>query len=242
MRLPQVYNTPASGIAAALRGCNRSLSRLGHWLAPPRCLLCGSGDCSSALDLCRQCTLDLPVTADSAAGMPPWPAVFSPWRYEYPVDRLIRALKFHGDRSVARTLGGLLADTRAARPEPLPDLLVPVPLHIGRLRQRGYNQADEIARAVAGVLDIQRLPLALERVRETAAQSGLPAALRPANVAGAFRLSARLQASLSGARIALIDDVVTTGSTARAAAQALLDADAKSVELWALARVTHDDT
>ena len=199
--------------------------------------MCGSVDCAAAVDLCRQCAAELPDAPDDLAGVPPLVAVFCPWRYDYPVDRLVRALKFHGDRSVARTLGGQLARWRAARPEPLPDLLVPVPLHSARLRQRGYNQADEIARYAAAVLSVRRLPLALERIRDTPAQSRLPAAQRRANLGGAFCVPSRMRARLRGVRVALVDDVMTTGSTAQAAAAALLEAQVAQVELWALARV-----
>ena len=177
------------------------------------------------------------MASDFPGAVPPLAAVLSLCHYDYPVDRLIRALKFHGDQSVARALGGRLAHWRGARPEPLPDLLVPVPLHGARLRQRGYNQADEIARHVAAVLALRRMPQALERIRDTPAQSRLPAAERRANLVGAFRVPLRMRTRLCGARVALIDDVITTGSTAQAAAAALLDAQVRQVELWTLACV-----
>jgi ComF family protein len=198
--------------------------------------LCGSANCLD-VDLCRQCVLDLPAAEPGQhCGTPPFTVVFSPWRYDYPVDRLIRALKFHGDRSVARTFGDLLARRRAALAAPLPQLVVPVPLHPARLRQRGFNQADEIARHVATVLQLQRVPHALLRSRDTPAQSRLPAAERRQNLVDAFRVAAAARAGLAGRSIALIDDVMTTGSTARAAAASLLEAGAMQVELWTLAR------
>lgn len=238
MKVKQVYQACRRKAVAGLDRGGRSLAALGQWLAPPRCLLCGSADCAVGVDLCGQCIRDLPAATGMAARIAPLASMYCPWHYDYPVDRLIRALKFHGDRSVARALGGLLAQWRAARPEPLPDLLLPVPLHADRLRQRGYNQADEIARYAAARLHLRRMPLALERIRDTPAQSGLSATQRPANVHGAFRVPARMHIRLRGARVALIDDVVTTGSTAQAAAIALLDAQVLEVELWTLARVT----
>jgi ComF family protein len=236
--IAQVYQTSARAAVAGLRVGSCSLVRIGYWLAPAHCLLCNSATSEAGIDLCRQCAADLPTAPDFHAVLQPAAAVFSPWRYDYPVDRLVRGLKFHGDRGVARALGGQFARWRAMRPEPLPDLLVPVPLHIARLRQRGYNQADEIARYVATVLLMRRIPLALERVRDTPAQSGLPAALRGSNLVGAFRVPAKMRPLLCGARVALMDDVMTTGNTARAAAAALLDAQVQRVELWTLARVT----
>lgn len=237
MSLFQVYERAGQRATAALRAGGRGLLRAGLWLVPPRCLMCDGTDCDAGIDLCRQCASELPAAPDFQGSIQPLTAVFSPWRYEYPVDRLVRALKFHGDRSVARALGSTLGHWRAARPAPLPDLLVPVPLHGARQRERGYNQADEIARALAAVLSVQRLPLALERVRETAPQTSLPALYRRGNLAGAFRVPDALRCKLRRSRLALIDDVMTTGSTAQAAATALLEAQAESVELWTLARV-----
>ena len=211
-------------------------------LFPPRCLLCDGSRCTAGVDLCELCARDLPrATPELQFGTKPLAASFSPWRYDYPVDRLVRALKFHGDRSVARTFGRLLARQRAAQGGALPgcvlpERVVPVPLHPRRLRERGYNQADEIARYVAAELGLRRMARALERIRDTPAQSRLRAAPRRRNLTGAFLAHPRAVAALAGRRIALIDDVVTTGSTARAAAAALLAAGAAQVELWTLAR------
>ncbi len=208
----------------------------GRWLIPARCLLCSSAACPPGVDLCQLCMADLPAAPAWTADVVPLSGVFCAWGYEYPIDRLVRALKFHGDRSVAGALGALLAMRVADRCVPLPEVLVPVPLHPLRLRERGYNQADEIARHLAGRLSLRRLPRALERIRATAPQSQLPAAQRRSNLAGAFNVPARMVATVAGVDVALIDDVLTTGSTAQSAAQALLEAGARRVELWALAR------
>lgn len=208
----------------------------GRWLIPARCLLCSSAACPTGVDLCHVCMADLPIAPAWTTEAVPLSGVFCPWAYEYPVDRLIRALKFRGDRSVAGALGTLLAMRVAARCVPLPAVLVPVPLHPLRLRERGYNQADEIAGHLAGRLSLRRLPQALERLHATAPQSQLPAAQRRANLAGAFHVPPRMRPVVAGIDVALIDDVVTTGSTAQSAAQALLQAGVRRVELWALAR------
>jgi ComF family protein len=204
----------------------------GWQLAPARCLLCGAPG-ADRLDLCVHCIARLP------ASTVPWRPgedhigwQLAPWRYAHPVDAMVRQLKFHGERSYARALGTLLARQRRACPEPLPDLIVPMPLHPRRLRARGYNQAAEIACFAGRELQRPRSQ-ALRRTRDTAEQSALPRRQRRLNVHGAFAGTR----GLTGLRVALIDDVVTTGSTARAAAAALHRAGAASIEVWALAVV-----
>lgn len=204
---------------------------LGWRLAPPHCLLCGQRGDIHRLDLCTPCLDSLPPSGAGLELAPaPLQALFAPWRYDWPVDRLIRALKFRGDRCPARVLGTLLARRRAALPAPLPQRLVPVPLHASRLRQRGYNQADELARAMSVALGLPRAPGLLERTRATAAQSLASGVQRRQGVRGAFRCTQRL----NGERLALIDDVLTTGSTAQAAAEALVAAGAGPIELWVI--------
>jgi ComF family protein len=214
-----------------LAGC------IGWRLAPPRCLLCdGEGGGQSELprlDLCRHCEGSfLAAAGEVDPPRSPLSLQLTPWAYGWPVDRLILALKFHGDRTPARVLGTLLAMRRAAMGLPLPDLLVPVPLHRARLRQRGYNQSDEIARHASAQLGIPRQPHALVRLRDTPAQSLLSADERRVSLRDAFHCAMSLQ----GRHVALVDDVLTTGSTAHAAASALAAAGAARIELWALAR------
>jgi ComF family protein len=131
-------------------------------------------------------------------------------------------------------LGLLLADAVAA--EGLHhevDVLVPMPLHVGRLVERGYDQVREIARFVAAPLALPLEPRALERIRATAPQVGLEREARRRNVQGAFAAHARV---VAGRRVALLDDVVTTGSTVAAAAEALREAGAVHVQVWCVAR------
>jgi ComF family protein len=218
-----------STIAQLLTSCRRGL-------LPPTCLLCGAAGGADRLDLCEPCLGSLPRAGPFA--LPPFTAVVCPWLYAYPIDHCIQALKFQGERAWARVLGVLLACERrrggGVPPValPLPDLVVPVPLHMRRLRERGYNQSADLARFAARALALPLDADALERRRATEVQSRLPAAARAANVAGAFRAARPLQ----GRRVALVDDVLTTGSTAAAAAAALVAAGAGGVELWAVAR------
>jgi ComF family protein len=216
----------------------RRLDQLGAWLMPPVCVLCDDAGQRGPIDLCAACQRDLPaLPAEAAPAIPGIDAACCPWCYAYPVDELVRALKFHGERCNARLLGTLLALERAGWDAPLPSLVVPVPLHARRLAERGYNQAAELARYAARRLALPLAPRLLERRRDTPKQTRLDSAARAANVAGAFTARVRL----AGLHVALVDDVLTTGSTARAAAAALREAGATRIELWAAARAERRD-
>ena len=213
----------------------RALAAVGSLLAPPICVLCGRPGLPGPLDLCAGCLVTLPRSPDDDPLLSfDYALVCCPWRFDFPVDALVRALKFHGERCHARVLGTLLARERARAPAPLPALVVPVPLHPWRLRSRGYNQAAELAAFAAREIGLPLDRHALRRVRPTREQSSLRSRDRAANVRGAFAATR----SLDGLRVALVDDVVTTGSTAAAAAWALRSAGAAATELWVVARAT----
>lgn len=213
----------------------RVLAAVESLLAPPLCVLCGRPGLPGPLDLCAACLATLPGAPEGDAPLAfDYALVCCPWRFDFPVDALVRALKFHGERCHARVLGTLLARARARAPAALPALLVPVPLHPRRLRARGYNQAAELAAFAARELGLPLERHALRRLRATREQSSLRSRDRAANVRGAFAATR----SLAGLRVALVDDVVTTGSTAAAAASALRDAGAAAIELWVVARAT----
>lgn len=222
--------------------------RLGHWLLPPRCVVCDAGAgpqglcmaCEAALPrsgpACPQCALPLPAGSDATVPCgqclrrpPPLQAVRAAFVYAAPVDRLARRFKFHGDLAAGRALAATMA--RAAGDWPRPQALVPMPLHRSRLRARGYDQALELARPLARALALPCLP-GLRRVRATEAQSGLDAARRRRNLHGAFAAAAPLPA-----HVALVDDVMTTGATVHAAARALRRAGVARVDAWVCARV-----
>jgi ComF family protein len=218
----------------------RLLAACGSFLAPPRCVLCEEPGLPGPIDLCAACLAELPRTDPGDEFQTrAFDLVCCPWRFDFPVDALVRALKFHGERAYARLLGTLLARERLQctgplqGAGPLPDLIVPVPLHPTRLRERGYNQAAELARFAARELALPLDRGLLRRARATRGQTGLGAKERTLNVSGAFATTRALR---NAPRLALVDDVVTTGSTVLAAAAALRAAGAGSVELWVVAR------
>jgi ComF family protein len=150
---------------------------------------------------------------------------------------LIRALKFRGERVHARVLGELIARAQRDSGVAMPDCIVPMPLHDLRYRERGFNQAQEIARYAAASLGVRVDSRVLVRAIATREQSGLSLEERKSNVREAFEVAGPVPTG----RIALLDDVVTTGSTAGAAIRALRDAGAQDIELWAVARVERLD-
>lgn len=161
--------------------------------------------------------------------------IVAPYRYEFPLDHIIARMKYGQRRAFGRLLGGLLA--RSVEPSAsLPCVVVPVPLHTARQTIRGYNQAGDIARWCAAELDIEYNPHLLTRVFDTGSLAGLSKAARQIRILGAFRAAPQVK----GRRIAVVDDVLTTGATAREIARELYDTGALSVELWVLARTSKD--
>ena len=169
------------------------------------------------------------------AGLRGFDAAYSFGAYEGALRELIHIYKYGKVRTLARPLGNLLA--RALARDERYDLVTPVPLHWRRRWQRGFNQAELLAREIArhsGIV-FQRT---LRRVRSTAVQAGLSNTARRRNVTSAFACRRALRhGALDGRRILLIDDVMTTGSTAAACARVLKDAGAARVALLTVARV-----
>jgi ComF family protein len=204
--------------------------QLAATLFPPRCCLCSFEGSSLDLDLCTHCRADLPWSEIEA--------MLIPLRFEPPVDGLIRRLKYHRVLANARVLGVLLADAARQRAAPLPKLLVPVPLHPARLRERGFNQAAAIARYASRMLEIPVAHHAARRVRDTPSQTRLGQAERQRNLRGAFAVSnPRQQRRLQLAdHVAIVDDVLTTGSTMNELRGVLLAAGVRQVDVWAVAQ------
>jgi ComF family protein len=197
----------------------------------PRCQRCGLRLGTSAA-MCGQCLQE----------PPPFVATHVVADYAFPWDGLITQLKFRGRAELARLLAPLLAGAvRQAGAAPV-QLVLPMPLAAARLAERGHNQAWELARHVARLLNVPARADLLLRVLDTPQQSTLTRAQRLANLRQAFMLDPRQRHAIAGQHLALVDDVMTTGATAREAAAVLLRAGAASVQLWVLARTpaAHD--
>jgi len=204
-----------SGYTLLCAACDGELPRLGAACA--RCalpLLRESAFCGRCLHKRR------PAVDDAIAA----------FEYRFPVDRLVQRFKFAGDLAFGRELGARLA-ARAAGAD-RPDRLVVPPLSAPRLRERGFNQALEIAKVVARALDLRCDAGCIVRLRDTDPQHELDRRTRLANLRGAFACGRRLD----GEHVALVDDVVTTGATAETLSRLLKQAGARRVSVWAVAR------
>jgi ComF family protein len=203
------------------------------------CLLCGAETGQELL--CPACMAELPALPESCpvcalpspAGAvcgtclnhpPHFDATLALWRYEFPCDGLVQALKYRARLALA----GFFARSLAARTMPEVDLIVPMPLHPKRLAERGFNQALEIARHLGRPIE----PRGVLRVKHTLPQTDLPYEERAKNVRGAFLC----KLDLSGASVAVLDDVMTTGATLNELARALKRAGATRVENFVIAR------
>ena len=201
-------------------------------LFPPKCCLCGFPGASPDLDLCCFCRADLPWLDECL------PETVVAMRFAPPADDMIRQLKYHGVFANARVLGVLLAQSVDERACALPHLLVPVPLHAARLRERGFNQAGALARYAGRMLGIPYADNAVLRVRDTPSQTSLSVAERHRNMRGAFAVNGAraLRRLLAAGHVAIVDDVITTGSTAAELKNVLLAAGVRKVQVWAVAR------
>ncbi len=199
----------------------------------PRCRLCGlqlSAALSSAQTPCGNCVLQPPPFARTVCAAD----------YGFPWDNLVTRFKFHQQPELSRALAQVLVqavqDSYQPSGQALPQLVLPVPLAAPRLAQRGYNQAWELARRVARQLHLPADAQVLWRVLDTGHQAQLHRAERQRNLSGAFMVNPALLQRCVGQHLALVDDVMTTGATLREAAGALLQAGAKQVDAWVLAR------
>lgn len=204
------------------------------------------------LDICRPCREALPHNAAACprCGMalescqnppylcgrcqqkaPAFDATQAIFLYQGPIRHLILSLKFKADYPCARLLGSLMAQPLARLPF-RPQCLIPVPLHGSRYRQRGFNQALEIARPIARELNIPIRSDCCRRTRSTPPQSELPAKKRLSNLKNAFEVR-----NLAGFdHVAIIDDVITTGATVNELAKALKRAGIQRIDVWTCAR------
>lgn len=223
-------------------------------LYPHICCLCGQSS-QLHMDLCKDCLGDLldhgqlchrcgsPVSVmqtDAICGHclkqpPPYRHTLSAFCYEAPLTRLITRLKFNGKIQLANMFARAWIHQHGNKDIEIPDAILPVPMHRRRIWTRGYNQALEIARPIARHF---RLPVLIDhvvRTRPTKPQSDLNARERNLNIRGCFQV----MKAIPYQRIAIVDDVVTTGSTVRELASALAVAGVEVVDVWCIARAVN---
>jgi len=203
----------ASGDRLLCEACERELPSSAS--ACPRCAAAGTGN-----EECGACLADPPHYDASRAA----------FSYAYPVDVLIQALKYGGQLALAPWFAHKLQ--QRIGPAPGVDLIVPLPLHPARLAERGFNQAAEIAKALSRASGIRMDAHMAQRARNTAPQTDLPWRERAANIRNAFSCGH----GLAGLRVAVVDDVMTTGATLNEFARTLKKAGAAKVENWVVAR------
>lgn len=198
---------------------------------------------------CVQCAEELPATMGRVSAPqskrcgrcisnpPAFQQTFFAYDYNGPVAKLIQRFKFNEALILNHLLADMITSNLRAHEFPLPDALIPVPLHPARLKQRGFNQSFELAKSVGKTLNIAVHHALLIRTRNTPKQSGLNRKTRENNIKGAFRFQAgKDKASLAGKHLAIIDDVITTGSTTREVAKVLKRSGAGRISVIAVAK------
>ncbi len=233
----------------------RGWSALLDLFLPPACALCGKTLASAAEpQLCPTCLSDIPPLGPASCRRcalpypaengsdhlcqscllqpPPFARVVTAGIYDRALRQAIHRFKFDGAIGLDRPLAHLLARVLGEAPENAFDLLVPVPLHPARLRHRTYNQSLLLGRELSRLTGLPLRSELLRRLRPTPPQQGLDAEERRRNLRGAFAAPKPLH----GQRILLLDDVLTTGATARECSSVLLDAGASEVSVAVLAR------
>ena len=217
------------------------------------CFLCAANQ-TEIYGLCQACLKDLPwLPANSCAqcglsssgqvcgsclsAVPHFDATHAVFLYRYPIDAMILRYKYSNTLSLSHTFGQLLSEKISLinSTENI-DLIIPMPMHPTRLKQRGFNQALEIAKIVDRVLNKKTKSKldykSVTRQTLTPPQASLPLKERVKNIKGAFKVNA----DLSGKRIAILDDVMTTGASLNELAKTLKQAGATHVECWVIAR------
>ncbi len=219
-------------------------------LLPIPCRLCGAHCKQHAL--CNACIKDLPflgpacprcampTTNSQLCGKclhnpPQQDLSFSLFHYQEPIRRLIADFKYHDKLYLSQLFSQLM--TEQLKKSPLPQCLIPIPLHSKRLRQRGYNQSLELAKSISTQLNIPVNNDYLKRIINTEPQASLPFKQRKNNIQHAFSL---IDANIPP-HIAIIDDVLTTGHTANAAAKLLRQQGVETIEVWTIARTIRHD-
>lgn len=230
----------------------RMITQVAQRLLPNYCLCCNAKT-DSNLPLCKTCVTELPwhtgaqckicaipmyrgkLCGQCISKPPAFDRVIAPLHYQTPIDRFVPRMKFGKKLIYTYLLGKLLAEyIKGLQIKAMPEVLIPVPLHPKRLRERGFNQSTEIANILKKYLKLPVDQSVLIRKKPTQAQTRLKAKDRNKNLRGAFYSPK----STNYEHVALIDDVLTTGSTAQEASKILKKQGVKQVSVWCLARAT----
>jgi ComF family protein len=230
----------------------RLFDRLADRLLPRHCIACGDasgesnlcppclGELPRIIHGCRRCGTALSLASDAVCGSclgagPAWRRGTAALDYVFPVNQLVRRFKFRRDLACGEVLARELLSTIGRLGPEMPDIILPVPLHPRRQFLRSFNQAEVLARPLAGAFGVPIGRNLLQRQRNTRAQSGLAAGERRKNLRGAFCCR-----PLRGEHVALVDDVLTTGATLTECSRAVLRAGAGEVSIWVAARANAD--
>ncbi len=221
-----------------------NLAKISNRLLPASCLLCNEAD--HGLAICRSCLADLPWQAENCCQQcgltsnspicgrclnqpPAFAQTHAVFQYAYPMDALIPHYKYHHALHLSQTLGELLAQKFINQTI---DRLIPMPMHPYRIRERGFNQSLELAKVVSKITKIQVDAFGCQRLKHTPPQASLAHKDRIKNVKGVFACNT----DFTGQRIALIDDVMTTGASLNELAKVIKKAGAIEVSCYVLAR------
>lgn len=232
----------------------KCLKKAQNWLFPANCALCGAPS-GQLIDLCAACSHELPwaknncitcganinqadhkssTCSDCTIKTPKFKKFHALFDYSDPVTKIITGLKFKHKLNFSQLLADLFIEKIPLwySDRKLPELIIPVPLHKKRIRERGFNQAVEIAKPVSKYLNIPIDIYSCKRTKATQEQSSLPAYLRQENIRGAFDLIKPLNVK----HVAIIDDVVTTGETCLELTKLLHNAGVEEVDIWCCAK------
>jgi len=241
-KLVDKFYPPVCVLCAASGQGDRSNQRDKYSTGIDICTACEQ-DLIQDSQVCYQCAIPLPASVageklhcgDCLRSTPSFTHTQASYVYRWPMDRLIQSFKFQGDLAIGRVLSALMQkQIEAAATEIMPGTIMPIPLHHSRLQQRGFNQSALLAADLAKGLGIPLLENSLLRNKAATPQSELDAKSRKTNIRGVFSLHP--QTSNLPNHIALVDDVMTTGSTLSEAAGVLLAGGVKRVDCWVIAR------
>ncbi len=232
--------------------------KIANWFFPYTCILCNYPS-NRQQDLCEACLQELPILPQSCPRCantfvtplpndlicgsclslsPPFDATFALYDYVAPITKLIMELKFQERLINARILGELMCEAAVTlwyKTSPLPNLIIPMPLHPTRQRERGFNQTIEIATPIAKKLNIPLEKKSCRRIKHTSAQARLQREERQHNLRNAFQINSNFR----GYHVAVLDDVITTGQTITHFCKALRLAGADKIDVWCCAKTQY---